>query len=573
MKKVLIAIMALVMCFTTITTAFAADVKNATIDHNKKCSLTINKYAYEVKETNAIEGVEFTILNVAEITTFKDSNAIQLLYGFDKNESAELLKAINLSDGKDRFVPADSLNANKYFYQQTTISKAINDALSDNEIKVKNALENYVSKSNNAQRMPLTDTKGQAVKNGLSVGLYLVVETKVPENVIDTTNPFFVSLPMTVNGDTWNYDVVVYPKNETGNPTLDKEVRESQTSTGKTEKYSQYATGSAGDVMEYKIESTLPVVKSGATFLTKYCFVDTLTKGISYNKDDVVFEIYSDAACTEKVADWTTDKSLFAVTYDNNTMTIDITESGLAEINSKYSEHTIMIKYSATVNSDESLILGENGNPNTVELTWKRTSEKYYDILEDDAIVYSFGIDITKHFSDLTDKEADESGLYKKVEFKVYNETDKVWVVAENIDGIYYVTGFTADESKATVFTPVKASDAVGKIKVFGVEDDSYTIYETKTAEGYTLLEDNVKVSIVYKNQQVSSTVSGKSVQMNANNKSNNAVVTLNVINNKVPDLPLTGDTGMVMLVAVGVVIMTGAVIAVVKINRKKNCD
>ena len=109
MKKFLVVIMALVMCFTTITTAFAADATNATIDKNKACSLTINKYAYEVKEITAIEGVEFTILNIAEIITFKDSTATQLLYGFDKSESAELLKAINLADGKDRFVQADKI--------------------------------------------------------------------------------------------------------------------------------------------------------------------------------------------------------------------------------------------------------------------------------------------------------------------------------------------------------------------------------------------------------------------------------------------------------------------------------
>ncbi len=573
MKKFLVVIMALVMCFTTITTAFAADATNATIDKNKTCSLTINKYAYEVKEMNAIEGVEFTILNIAGIITFKDSTATQLLYGFDKSESAELLKVINLADGKDRFVQADKIDANKYFYQQSVISKALAEALSKNEIRVKNALESYVSKNTNAQKMPLTNSKGKSVKTGLNVGLYLVVETKVPENVIDTTNPFFVSLPMTVNGDTWNYDVVVYPKNETGNPTLDKEVRESQSSTGKTAEYGSCATATAGDIVEYKIQSTLPVVKSNATFLTKYCFVDTLSKGISYIENEIVFEIYSDAECTQKVADWTEDKSLFTVTYDNNIMTVDITKSGLTEINNKYSEHTVVIKYKAKVNSDDSLILGESGNPNKVELTWKRTSEKYYDTLEADAIVYSFGIDITKHFSDITDNEAYESGLYDKVEFKVYNETDKVWLVAENLDGIYYVTGYTADENIATVFVPIKVSDEVGKVKVFGVEDDVYTIIETKTADGYTLLEDDVELSIVFENEKPTASIAGKAVEMNADKQSQNAMVAISVVNDKIPDLPVTGDTGMVMIVAIGVIIMTGAVITVVKINRKKNND
>ena len=45
----------------------------------------------------------------------------------------------------------------------------------------------------------------------------------MPENVISTCNPFFVSLPMTtMDGKNWNYDVTVYPKNQTGNPTLEK---------------------------------------------------------------------------------------------------------------------------------------------------------------------------------------------------------------------------------------------------------------------------------------------------------------------------------------------------------------
>ena len=58
------------------------------------------------------------------------------------------------------------------------------------------------------------------------MGLYLIVETKAPENVTYTTNPWFVQLPSTDSkGDDWFYDVICYPKNETGNPTLDKRVR------------------------------------------------------------------------------------------------------------------------------------------------------------------------------------------------------------------------------------------------------------------------------------------------------------------------------------------------------------
>ena len=65
--------------------------------------------------------------------------------------------------------------------------------------------------------MPLTDTYGKTKAENLDLGLYLVVETKVPEMVTSTCNPFFISLPMTSgDGNGWIYDVTVYPKNLTG---------------------------------------------------------------------------------------------------------------------------------------------------------------------------------------------------------------------------------------------------------------------------------------------------------------------------------------------------------------------
>jgi hypothetical protein len=63
----------------------------------------------------------------------------------------------------------------------------------------------------------------------------MIVETKVPDMVTSTCNPFLLSLPTTtIDGNEWNYDVTVYPKNATGMPDLEKNVRESKADTGKT---------------------------------------------------------------------------------------------------------------------------------------------------------------------------------------------------------------------------------------------------------------------------------------------------------------------------------------------------
>ena len=100
-------------------------------------------------------------------------------------------------------------------------------------------------------------------------------------------------------------------------------------------------------------------------------------------------------------------------------MTIDITEAGLAEINGDsanvnghlykgYSNYTLRITYTATINSDDSFIYGEAGNDNEVVMTWKRTSTEYYDTLIDDCHVFSFGLDLTKIFSDIDSESATE---------------------------------------------------------------------------------------------------------------------------------------------------------------------
>ena len=92
----------------------------------------------------------------------------------------------------------------------------------------------------------------------------------------------------TIDGAAWNYDVTVYPKNQTGNPTLDKTVREAKNSTGKntgsltdiTDGYAHTATASVGDTVDYQIISTLPTITSKASSLSEYTYVDTLSKGI-----------------------------------------------------------------------------------------------------------------------------------------------------------------------------------------------------------------------------------------------------------------------------------------------------
>ena len=81
-----------------------------------------------------------------------------------------------------------------------------------------------------AKQTEVTDEKGYAKFDNLDLGLYLVIETKVPQSVVTAVPPFLVSVPMTrvQTGNTatggqlkeWLYDVTVYPKNSTVKGTI-----------------------------------------------------------------------------------------------------------------------------------------------------------------------------------------------------------------------------------------------------------------------------------------------------------------------------------------------------------------
>ena len=682
MKRILALLLVLVMACSFSITAFAAPVDEATIDTSRTGSIDLWKYdltnaekdgvwdssyvSTGVRDVNGVEnilgnserisaldangsaygyalkGVEFTYLKVADIRTYTESEDgvehVEVLYGIAPNtQNNAFLEAIGVSTS-NRYAPADAQvdGVTVYYYQSDVLIDGLKAALDANATTVKNALENYIT-ANGGVRMAETDAYGHSAVSNLPLGLYLFVETKVPEMVTDTTAPFLVSLPMTsVNGSNandggtrWIYDVALYPKNLTGIPSLEKTLREDKADTGKhsgsangiADGYAHTGTASDGDVIDYQIISTLPSITSTASYLTDYSFVDTLSVGLSYNRNDVVLEFFRDAGCTDLITTWRESDGKFRVSYNTtaageSVMTISMTETGLGEINashsvytgtnmvnSGYSDCTLRITYKATMHSDTSVVCGDAGNPNSVVLTWKRTNSSYYDTLVDDCHVYSYGIDLTKRFSD-------GKGDLSKVEFLFHNDTDNFYVTAalNEAEGVYYVTGHVTEEANATHFVPVSN----GKIFVKGLEDDTYTLTEVQTDNGYTLLKNSVKVvlsqtesdtlcgiygtdalglmqndpryanvapgqyhnmpqkQLAHKLLTASSTIDNNKVNMKNDENSPNAFSALTVINTHGFDLPQTGGTGNLIFPLVGITGFMLAVLGIFLVCRKK---
>lgn len=709
-----LALAAALAC-TSLISASAATIDKATIDMDAKAQLSIYKYdftnakkdgvwdedsyvstgQYDAKVNEvlggttrtgansassalgngqasngyAIKGVEYTYLKIADITQFTESEKdggrtdshIEVLYAIDKVKGADMLAAIGLADGKNSYENANALDANNWYYQSDVLSAALKAALEANSTTVKNSLEAYV-KNNGGTAMPKTNEDGYSNVTGLPVGLYLLVETRTPEMVTGTTNPCFVSLPMTTvdggmadgsgnqittGGQDWNYNVVLYPKNETGIVTLEKTVREAAKDTGInnasdviTDGFTHNATASAGDTIEYQIISTLPTITSAATNISAYTFQDVLARGLSYvgGTNSVTLEFFTDEACTNKVTTWKQSDGKFKVTREENndgthTMTISMTDDGLAEINTAntaydndngklyagYSNYTLRIRYDAKLNSDESLVYGDNGNKNEVVLTWKRTNDTYYDTLIDDAHIYTYATNITKTFSD----GKEEQTMFDNVLFKAQNASDGYYVIAQlnEDEGIWYVIGHTDKEASATAMHPVEWNGKKGQIILKGVEDDQYIWTELETANGYTLLKNNIDVTITsvddanrpcdiyskdtlgviqndprynfpnnedyklanipqkqlaHNYQTASATVDGNDVtmlddEMDAGSK--NAIAPLQVVNTRGFETPMTGENGTWALAIGGVLVFclgTSAFIFFLVFKRRK---
>ena len=652
----------------TNNTQVANDLENSDIiDYSKTGSLSIYKYditaaqaagdytegerfangekdavVEETMKDYALQGVQFTYLRVGNIETYSNteggSSQVNVVYEIPK----ELAKILELDEGAAYNMNADGVaekctNKGVLHYDSTQLTDALAKILADDELAATSALEEYlytygsyddtadgsVNTSDDtgvsAKNMPKTDAKGYTHVEGLELGLYLLVETEVPEQVTSTTNPWFVSLPFTnmtpdeagggegeEGGNYWLYDMTCYPKNQTGNPTLDKSVRNAYSNSTVEDKngtvnrgdsyvgtynsealvvynddsnnpnnaadeddaayvanrggytsdgitagkdgagysydfeYRDTNTASAGDVLDYILVSKLPTITSVSTFLSEYTFTDVLSAGLTYNQD-VKIAFYDNAddananntANAETIWDLSDNKYSALVDLDytvsdgdhtwkdgSSQLTVKMTEAGLIYLNGEgtngnniagqgggkvsnnsYSDMYMVVYYTVTVNSDASLVLGDEGNENDVMLTWSRTSDGYYNTLEDRNYVYAYSLDLTKEFSD-------NEGDMSQVEFKLYNTTDAYYVVAQQSEenpAVWYVTGKTTSKEEATTFVPTEE----GRIVVYGLEADKYAMTEVATDNGYTLLEDSINIVITPTDREVNASVAG----------------------------------------------------------------
>lgn len=426
-----------------------------------------------------------------------------------------------------------------------------------------------------------TAVAGQIKVTGLNTGSYRFVETANSNNnyILDQSKYYYFDIDASgkvvipeeykndADYDNTNGTLTIYNYK----PDLDKEVLKRGGNEENPDDWVEATDYKAGATIPYKVTVTVP---ANITKLGTFKVTDTPTHQTDSIDADKIHVYHNDGTEIESsnydVVRDTTDKG-FVLTFKNPKEDLAV-DAG----------KTITIRYEATLDKDAVTTI--EGNPNTVELEYTNNigsdgtpADGSTDKIHDDAIVYTFAVNIVKTADD---KTTPLSG----VEFDLYEEVDgktEETVLGSTIG----ITG--ADAGKYYKLVKHLTTDENGKVSASGLEKGTYYLVETKTAKGYNLLKEPVKVDLNFEYSETwderKEYVEGALVKHDVNYKRQEAFgkgttnateltsgsITANIINRKGFDLPTTGGFGTLLFSGIGVLLVVAGVGVLLSLKKK----
>lgn len=432
------------------------------------------------------------------------------------------------------------------------------------------------SESDNKTLNLTTDVNGKITVDGLSQGRYRFIEKDRGANnngyIMDGATAYdFTVNPegtITYNSQTGK-NITITVKNE--KPDMTKQVQKRDD----VNTWGQDADYNVGDMVPYKITIDVP---SNITKLKEFTLTDTPT-----NLEDDLNSVV--VKCEETTLTKDSDYTIGKDTTNGKGFKITFTTASMTP----YAGKQIVVTYNAELLS--TAVTTTKGNPNTAKLEYSNKilpkqddkdnpnkpespdTKPGKDSIEDNAVVYTFKLQIQKNAAD-TNKGLDgvTFDLYKKVSAGTEGALS-----TEEADKF----GFESASTWKKVET-LTTRDG-GKVEKSGLANGTYYLVETKTAEGYNLLKAPVKVelNIVYttttKTEWVTDENGVKTLVKNEITKTefkegsatSTGTHTETIINKKGFTLPTTGGMGTVLFSIAGFALMAGAAFVLLKGRRK----
>ena len=316
-------------------------------------------------------------------------------------------------------------------------------------------------------------------------------------------------------------------------------------------------TYAIGQTVNYTLVVDVPDYPENAVD-KKFIIADYLSEGLTFNEGSVRIYNYDDSKednigteLTDYFADYefTDEKHPAEGTSPSFAKSFKGDYSILAE--------KVIVKYSATVN-EKAVVKEEaatdNKLDNKVYLIYNNNpyTEDGYREIPDKERVYTYGIQVTK--TDNGEKKLPGA------EFNLKQGEDTLKFVK---DGSVYRLPLTEEEAAEASETLV--TDDNGLIMIKGLDLGTYTLVETKAPDGYELPANPETVITLADDADDSGKPDGI-----LNNDSDGTFETT-VVNTKPGILPVTGGIGTALFTICGLLLMSGAVILVVTVSRRKS--
>lgn len=359
-------------------------------------------------------------------------------------------------------------------------------------------------------------------------------------------------------------------------PDVNKQVQKR----GDENTWQEAADYNVGDMVPYKVTVTVP---ENITRLKTFTVTDTPT-----NLEDDVSTINVLYINGETTTELNGTAAIKAINKVNKGFEIQFDPAAMSD----YAGKEIVITYQAKLLSDA--VSTTDGNSNKVSLIYSNKvktddvpdAEKDKKTVQDETVVYTFKIKITK-----TDEKG--NGL-NGVEFDLYKE-----VTAGTANAI---TGNEAkakglDETKCWLkvndlpLTTKKVDGVDGILEVKGLANGTYKLVETKTLKDYNLLKEPVDVTldIAYKTTWtetnhyengvwVKRDVTAKHEKFDSKEATNggtqdgsngDGVTSTTIINRKGFNLPTTGGFGTLLFSGIGVLLVVAGVGVLLSLKKK----
>lgn len=359
-----------------------------------------------------------------------------------------------------------------------------------------------------------TNSQGITSKDGLAVGAYVVCETNAPATVVDRAQPFLVTIP-TPFENSWLYDVNVYPKN--GVSSITKSVEE------------QGELG-LGSIVNFPVTVDVPLTR-GDELLSNFDIADTLDARLSETTVSSV-----------KIGGADVNAAFYDVVRAGNTLTVVFNAEGLKWLKTQGNKK-IVATFSGKVAT-----LGNGVITN--DATLFANDPKHSNGIDSNEVSTNWG-DVRIF------KQADGTkAALKGAEFEIY-EAEAPYAGGTCADAV--ATGNPVSVNGSTTFT----SDDAGLVNISGLfVSDSVNETINATQRCYVLKETKAPAGFVTPSGDKAFT--GIAVKTGATATTGYDVTVTN-FQKDVPDLPLTGANGQLLMVVGGtaVLLVAGGLIIV----------